>query len=233
MVRAGGARAGDRPGPPGEPRRPRAGRDVDALPGRRGVPGWMEAAGFDGRARRRARARLVPRPARARTRWRSAASSRAPGPSPAPPPVPAPRRRRAARASPFRFVAGSRGGRAVHPDRRRADAARPHVARERAPRVTIAATHARSNPLGGAVAVRAAAHDHRHRALGRRALPIAAAESDARRRRRRPAGHAGRRPGGQHRDRRRQPDHRRRDRPDQQAVAADRGGRPLARAARG
>ena len=48
----------------------------------------------------------------------------------------------------------------------------------------------------------------------------------------RPARHAGRRPHRQHRDRRRQPAHRRRDRPHQQAVAADRGRRSLAGRAR-
>ena len=76
------------------------------------------------------------------------------------------------------------------PIARRADAARPSGG-ERAPG-DVAATHARSNPLGRPVAVRAAAHDHRHRALGRRALPDRGRRSDAARAASRPAGHAGR-----------------------------------------
>ena len=92
------------------------GRDLDALPGgRRSTRGWMEAAGFDRRARASSSPRTGTATSARRTRWRSAASSRRPGPSPAPlaaPPVEEPVSR--ARFA-FRFVAGSAAGFAFVP----------------------------------------------------------------------------------------------------------------------
>ena len=239
--------AGDRPGAPGEPRRPRAGRGVDAVPARRGVHALDGGRGLHGRARARAGAGLVPRPARARTRSRSAASS----PRRA-------RRRRAARAAaeeprsgPLRFAArfvlGSAAGAAFVPIARRAGAPRrwagaPRDARGRARRAARPARRPRRRSARGAprrapaLALVLWRFSRPHTIIGTALsivglYAIAAAESEAAARLR-PRGHADRRPDGQHRDRRRQPDHRRRDRPDQQAVAADRRRRPLAGRAR-
>ena len=83
VTRAGRRRAGDRPGPPRQPRRPRARRDVDAVPAADGV----HALDGGGRASRdvrgaRAGARLVPRRARA-VRARGQRRQARAGPSPA------------------------------------------------------------------------------------------------------------------------------------------------------
>ena len=123
---------------------------------------WMEAAGFDGRAHRRAGARLVPRPPRA-LRARDQRRQAAPGPVAR---AAAGARRGAVRAAPrfaLRFVAGSAAGALFIPlaialtlrdrvaARRARDGRAPPRAAPRlaagAARVTIAATHARANPL--------------------------------------------------------------------------------------
>ena len=233
VTRAGRHRAGDRPGAPGQPRRPRAGRDLDAVPGGRGV----HAAGWRPPASRTCACASSRRTGTAtgarRTRWRSAASSPRPGPSPAARAAPVAEEPVEPRALRRPLRGRLRRGRRVHPDRRRADAARPRRGARGARGVSLpprphahAARRTRSLVLWR---FGAAAHAHRHGALGRRPLPDRRGRGRRGRRRRRPAGHADRRPDRQHRDRRRQPDHRRRDRPDQQAVAADRRGRPLAR----
>ena len=103
-------RAGDRPGPPGQPRRPRAGRDLDALPGRRRstAAGWRRRASrtsASSSSRRTGTATGAPR-----TRWRSAASSRGRARR-RPRRRCRPSRRRAARASPSGSWPGRRRAR--------------------------------------------------------------------------------------------------------------------------
>ena len=223
MTQAGRHRAGDRPGPPGQPGRPlRWPRRGCCSPAPTSTTRWIRTRRLPRRARRRARARLVPRraravraggqrrssPRRARRRWRRAAPRRGPA-------------RRARCASPPASWPARRRRR-VHPDRGRADA-RAARAGGRGRRALAAAPSAPPTCLWRF----ARPHTIIGTALSVAGLYVIAAAEDARQRRRGPARHADRRPHRQHRDRRRQPAHRRRDRPGQQAVPADRGGRPV------
>ncbi len=225
--------AADRPAAASRACRARARGRVDAVPGGRGVPGVVRArrvrAVGGGHARRavaqRRRGALRDRDARRQAGRRPVAASvgaQARGPVGSAGADRAAALRRALRAR-LAGRGGVRAGRASCSGcarGRRAGAADAALGRTRCPPARRA-----GEPARGAVALRAPAHGHRdadehHRPLsdrGRAGRGAGRGRSrvDARGRLRRQRLH-----------RRAQPDHRRRDRPDQQAVPPDRGRRP-------